>query len=49
MRQEGRSKQRLINILKARGMKHSHEIRNLVISDKGLSIEDIAIYEGGKS
>ncbi|MDD4955069.1 MAG: circadian clock protein KaiC [Candidatus Omnitrophica bacterium] len=44
MEQEGRRKQRLLNILKARGMKHSHEVRNLVISDRGLSIEDIAEY-----
>ncbi len=47
MEKEGRIKQRLINILKSRGMKHSHEVRNLVISDKGLSIKDIAVIEGG--
>jgi len=41
---EGRTKQRLLNILKARGMKHSHEVRNLMISDKGLSIKDIEMY-----
>lgn len=43
---EGRTKQRLINILKSRGMKHSHVIRNLVMSDDGLSIKDIPVRMG---
>ena len=37
----GYEMKRRINILKARGIDHSHRIRELVISDRGLTITDI--------
>jgi hypothetical protein len=37
----GHERTRRITILKARGMKHANETKNLIITDKGLEIKNI--------
>jgi circadian clock protein KaiC len=41
MERQGNTKMRRLSILKARGMNHSQETRELVMSGKGLSVRDI--------
>lgn len=41
METQGHKRMRRITILKSRGMKHAHETRDLLITDKGLEIKDI--------
>jgi circadian clock protein KaiC len=38
---------RLVHIMKSRGMKHSNQVREFVISDKGLKLVEIYIGPGG--
>jgi len=35
------SRHRIIYVLKSRGMAHSHEIRNFVLSDEGLLVDGV--------
>ncbi|HCE44197.1 MAG TPA: KaiC 1 [Lentisphaeria bacterium] len=41
METQGYRRTRRISILKSRGMKHAHETKDLLITDKGLEIKDI--------
>jgi circadian clock protein KaiC len=41
MEETGHTRTRRINILKARGMRHAHDKRDLLLSDNGLSIRSI--------
>ncbi len=37
---------RVLGVLKSRGMKHSHQLREIVISDKGIDLEDVYVGQG---
>jgi circadian clock protein KaiC len=41
METQGHKRMRRIAIIKSRGMKHAHETKDLIITDKGLEIKDI--------
>ncbi len=49
METQGYKRMRRICILKSRGMKHAHETKDLIITDKGLEIKDIpGVREDGR-
>jgi len=49
MESQGHKRMRRITIIKSRGMKHGHETKDLIITDKGLEIKDIpGVREGCK-
>jgi circadian clock protein KaiC len=37
---------RVLSVLKSRGMKHSHQLREIVISDKGITLENVYLGQG---